>query len=204
MTIEYDSASDNDMDNDMDNEYESEDEHLDTHWLTTFKAEECNYSAFYPEPIESITLYLLYIDTTKEITAIDTHECVLDENSILKHHELITLIKQYQCRASIPYKLNSLLRYNVDLDQAEIADFVNETVPINRFLTSEKYLTDIHFKSSIPMFQTLNSLYFIYNEVPNKITHTSAHTKRIKLSTKHRKTMRINKNKNLKIRKEIK
>jgi len=205
-SIEYDSASDNDgaSDNDSASEYESEDEHLDTHWLATFKAEECNYAAFYPEPIKSITLYLLYIDRAKEITAIDTHECVLDETSTLKHHALITLIKQYQSRASISYKLNSLLRYNVDLEPEEIADFVSETVSTNRFLTSEKYLTDIHFKASIPMFQELNSLYFIYNEVPNNTIQTSTHTKRINLSTKHRKTMRNNKNKNLKIRKEIK
>ena len=206
MTLDYDSASDtdNDTDNDTNNDYESEDEQLDTHWLATFKAEECNYDTFYPEPIKSITLYLLYIDRAKEITAIDTHKCVLDKYSTLNKDELITLIKQYQCRASIPYKLNSLLRYNVDLEPEEIVDFVNEPSSANRFLTSEKYLTDIHFKASIPMFQELNSLYFIYNEMPNNIIQSSAHTKRIKLSTKHRKTMRNNKNKNLKIRKEIK
>jgi hypothetical protein len=173
----------------------SDDEELDTRWIEQFKNDECNYNHFYKEPNTSIMLYMLYIKD-KEIIHVATNRCLL-ENGELTRERIISLIKHYQTREVVKYKLLSLLRYNIDLNPDEINDFVNDEIN-DRFMTAEKYLNNIQYKDSINMFQDLNALYFIYES-----THTPEvlnHTKKIKLHTKNHKTMR---NKHLKITKEI-
>jgi hypothetical protein len=101
-------------------------------------------------------------------------------------------------REQVSYKLNALLRYNVDLNPEDITDFLQED-NMRQFLTPEKYLQDIHYNDSIPIFQDLNALYFIYTQ-DSPPTGTASQTKRITLSKKTHKTVRNKKN--LKISKE--
>ena len=100
------------------------------------------------------------------------------------------------------YKINSLLRYNIDLDPSEINDFLNDNITDMRFIKSEKYLNDIHYEETIHMFQDLNALFFIFKEEAPKLNNS---TKRIALgSTKAKnKTKRNTNKKNLKIYKEL-
>ena len=204
---EIDTETDTDTETEIDTDIE-EDEKLDNSWIDNFKEEEYNYNDFYKEPIKAVMLFLLYINKDKELIYVDANRCLLNENGVLKRDRIIALVKHYQTRNFISYKLNAILRYNVDLDPEEITDFVNENTN-DRFLTSEKYLNDIHYTDSINMFQDLNALYFIYYEdvaAERPATHGAEHqqqTKRIKLSTKQHKTMRNKHKKNLKIKKEI-
>jgi len=178
----------------------NDDEILDTSWLKKFKKTENRYNHFYKEPLTSVRLYLLYIDKNKTLTSVDTIRCALDENNSLKRDRLIALIKYYQLRAGINYKLNSLLRYNIDLNPDEINNYINEVNASGLFLKAEKYLEDIHYNDSIQMFQKLNALYFIYFED----THASTgQTKKITLTEGKKKTIRNRDIKNLKIAKEI-
>ena len=94
-----------------------------------------------------------------------TRRCALDEHNKLKRDRLIYIIKHYEIYKNVTYKLNALLRYNIDLNPEEITDYVYEQPDtINQFITSEKYLEDLHYNDSINMFQDLNALYFIYIE----------------------------------------
>ncbi len=174
-----------------------EDEMLDTQWLTSFKQAEAKYSHFYKEPITSIRLYVLYIKD-KEIVHREIDRCSLDTQHSLKRERIMTLIKQYQAHESINYKLKSLFRYNIDLNPEEVDDFVNGAAVNDRFLTSEKYLADIHFKDSIRMFHRLNALYFIFFAEP---TQAGNHTRRILLTKE--KTHKTKRNNHIKISKEI-
>jgi hypothetical protein len=177
----------------------ADDEILDTEWIDNFKENEYAYNKFYKEPNTAIMLYFLYVNKSKELIYTDTNRCLLDDMGVLNKDRIIALIKHYQMREQVKYKLNSLLRYNIDLNPDEITDFVNTTTP-SQFLTPEKYLDDIHYKDSIYMFQNLNALYFIYTEELTQLSSTMSHTKRISLSTKKHKTLR---NKHIKISKEI-
>ena len=132
---------------------------------------------------------------------------LLAENGWLKRDRIIALIKQYQMRESVKYKLNSILRYNIDLNPDEITAYADAGTgtgadDTNRFLTAEKYLDDIHFNDSITMFHDLNALYFLFSE--EKVQPASVNqTKRITLAMKKHKTMRNKYKKNLKIKKEV-
>jgi hypothetical protein len=184
---------------------ESDDETLDTSWLDEFKQAEASYNNFYKEPVNSIRLYMLYINELKEIVLCVKNRYKLDAQNCLTRERILPLIQHYQQQNGQQYKLHSLLRYNIDLNPEEISDFVNEMVPLSsssRFLTTEKYLDDISYKDSITMFHNLNALYFIFLEVPKKECNQS-NTKRIKLVAHTAKTKRNNHKKNLKIAKEI-
>ena len=217
-------------------ETDTEDEKIDTSWIANFKSEEESYNHFYKEPLASIMLYVLYVNTRKELIHVDINRCLLAENGWLKRDRIIALIKQYQMRESVKYKLNSILRYNIDLNPDEITAYASNagtsnagtsnagtsnagtgtstsnagtgtgtstsTDDTNRFLTSEKYLDDIHFNDSITMFHDLNALYFLFSE--EKVQPASVNqTKRITLAMKKHKTMRNKYKKNLKIKKEV-
>jgi hypothetical protein len=149
----------------------------------------------------------------------------LNNPSILSNTELISLIKHYEedkkrANDETPktlekpkiYKLNAILRYNIDLNPEEVENYVNYNSTDNQFLSSEKYFNDIQFHDSIRLFHDLNSLYFIYIEEEDKnntinskgpVEKPHNHTKRIIITTKNNKTMRNKNKKNLKIRKEI-
>ena len=204
-------------------ETDAEDEKIDTSWIANFKSEEESYNHFYKEPLDSIMIYVLYVNTYKELIHVDIHRCLLAENGWLKRDRIIALIKQYQMRESVKYKLNSILRYNIDLNPDEITAYASNAGTsnagtstgtstgagtgtgaddTNRFLTAEKYLDDIHFNDSITMFHDLNALYFLFSE--EKVQPASVNqTKRITLAMKKHKTMRNKYKKNLKIKKEV-
>jgi len=177
------------------------DEILDTHWLDKFKAAEIEYNEFYKEPVTSINIYLMYVNKENELEHIHSDKCLLNENGLLKREIIISFIKRYQLLFSIHYKLLSLLKYNIDLEPTEIKEFTLEEITLSnkRFIHSEKYLEDIHFKDSINMFQDLNALFFLFYEEKQSMHNT----RRVKISQGH-KTKRNNQNiKNLKINKQL-
>jgi hypothetical protein len=178
---------------------------LDTNWIDEFKQNESVYNEYYKESVTCINIYLLYVNKENELEHIHSDKCFLPENGLLKREIIISFIKRYQLLFSVNYKLLSLLKYNIDLEPVEIKDFIAEDFSQSnkRFLHSEKYLEDIHFKDSIHMFQDLNALFFIFYEDKPSLNNT----KRVKLSAmshQHHKTKRNNRNiKNLKINKHL-
>jgi hypothetical protein len=208
----YESADDDDNDSasddidsaDVDDIDSADDELLDTTWVNEFKESEQVYSEFYKEPVTAIVVYLMYVNKENELEHVHRDRCFLENPGLLKRNTIVAFIKRYQFMFSINYKLNSLLKYNIDLDPAEINDFLNaenQSCYDNRFLTAEKYLNDVVYDDSITMFQDLNALFIIFRE--NKPTMNQ--TKRISLARptkKHNTTKRNRQKKNLKIRRE--
>jgi len=185
---------------------------LDTSWIDNFKHAESNYNDFYKEPINSITVFLLYVNKENELEHIHTDKCLLSEDSLIKRDIILSFIKQYQLLFTVHYKLLSLLKYNINLEPIDINEFIEEDALTSekRFLSSEKYLNDIHFEESIQMFQDMNALFFIfYEEKDRDKSSKNSLTKRVKFSEhgSKSKTKRINNNhnikKNLKINKQI-
>ena len=178
MANEIEATSDSDPD----------DEKLDTDWLEDFKDEENLYNKFYKEPNTSIRLYLLYIKN-KELIQVETRPaCPLAANGLLPKEHIMALIKEYQNWSGETYKLTALLRYNIDLSPDDITDFLQDTKAPAQFLTPEKYLEDIHYHDSIPFFQDLNALYFIYTA--DAVTGSLNQTKRITFVKNTHKTKR--------------
>ena len=180
---------------------DSDDEILDTTWIEEFKQTESLYNEFYKEPVKAINIFLLYVNKDKELEYIHSDKCVLNENGLLKREIILSFIKRYQMLYTIQYKLLSLLKYNIDLEPTDIEEFA-QAENNRQFMTSEKYLEDIHFKDSIHMFQDLNALFFLFYEEKTASLQT---TRKVKLiQTKHHKTKRtIPNSKNLKIKKHL-
>ena len=177
--------------NEMDtNEMET----IDTRWLDEFKKNEQVYQDFYTEPVHSITLFFLYVNPQNEMEHIHTDLCLLTESGLLKREVIISYIKRYEMLNHIKYKLRTLLRYNINLEPAEINTFVNQTDHSPRFFSSEKYLNDIRYEPTIHMFQDLNALYFIFHELVPSNNQT---TRRVILTAgeKHNKKGKQNKTK---------
>jgi hypothetical protein len=189
--------------NEIDTNEILDDEILDTKWIDDFKKNEEIYNEFYKEPVKSINIYLLYVNKDNELEHIHSDKCFINENGLLKREIIISFIKRYQDLYSIHYKLLSLLKYNIDLEPIDIKEFINEDVLVSnqRFLYSEKYLEDIHFKESINMFQDLNALFFLFYEEKLKLNNT----KRVKLSSQQQHKTKRNNHivKNLKINKQL-
>lgn len=178
-------------------EADIEEEELDTSWLDHFKAAEYNYKHFYKEPVQSVQLSLLYINSRgRPVVRRGAPPLATTDGGWIKRERIMAELKYYQKQK---YKLHSVLRYNIDLNPEEIDTYVHTPVtPHDPFLTAVNYLDDIHFRDSVALFHDLNALYFIYVSVIDK---TLQQTKKIKLT---HKTTRNKSKKNLKITKEIK
>jgi len=147
---------------------ENDDEKLDTCWINEFKSNEDKYNDFYKEPVNSVIVYLLYVNKENEVQHIHKDRCLIDNNNgMLKREIIISFIKRYHRLFSVNYKLFSILKYNIDLEPSEVQDFSikeNANKYEKRFIKSEKYFNDIYFKETIHMFQDLNALFFIFVE----------------------------------------
>jgi hypothetical protein len=173
---------------------------IDTLWHEHFKAAEYTYNQFYREPVTTVRLYLLYVNQG-DLIAVKRAPSIPAENGWVKRDRVMALLKHYQTRGSVKYKLHSVLRHNIDLQPEDIATYVHTTAPPGQFLTAVKYLDDIHYADSIPLFHDLNALYFMYAAPSAPL---AMQTKKIKLTAGTHKTMRNRPIKNLKITKEIK
>ena len=227
--------SDADTESDTDNNTESDadtdaDEILNTDWIEQLKDAENVYNDFYKEPVTSIKLFFLYVNTANELEHIYSDVCLLNAEGVIIGNNIVSLIKHNQYFHSVKYKLMSLLKYNIDLEPHEVPYYISDAADdlaaaadknTTRFFTTERYLGgDIRFVDSINMFQDLNALFFIFTEPVKKpaalsAAATSSQTKKVYLSSvnrtsatrngKTKKYKRHNDNlkKNLKINKAI-
>lgn len=225
--------SDADTESDTDNNTDADaDEILNTDWIEQLKDAENVYNDFYKEPVTSIKVFFLYVNTANELEHIYSDVCLLNAEGVISGNNIVSLIKHNQYFHSVKYKLMSLLKYNIDLEPHEVPYYISDASDdadadaaadknTTRFFTTERYLGgDIRFVDSINMFQDLNALFFIFTEPVKKpaavsATATSSQTKKVYLSSvnrtsatrngKTKKYKRHNDNlkKNLKINKAI-
>src|SRR6056300_1625093 len=88
---------------------ENDDEKLDTCWINEFKSNEDKYNDFYKEPVNSVIVYLLYVNKENEVQHIHKDRCLIDNNNgMLKREIIIAFIKRYHHLFSINYKLFSI------------------------------------------------------------------------------------------------
>ena len=173
-------------------------EEIDTSWIDDFKKDNENYSLFYTEEVTNITLFFIYINNNNDIENLSRDLMILDRKNTVTRDQLIQIIKQNQIHNNNnnnnKYKLNALLKYNIDIEPEEIYNFINNKDHSSfstRFFIQEKYLNDIIYKNTINIFQDLNSLFFIYKETSpiannksNNINNTTKKT--IVFSQKHK------------------
>lgn len=164
------------------------DEDMNTNWIDDYEEYEKKYEDYYLESMEGVKTMFIYVNKKREIESIHEDYIELQANNILTKEELLFLIKNNNNPKNLkneptkkkdPYKLLSVLVYNIDLQPKQLKEYLEKKHPApqeNPYLYSLKILEDIQFKKSISLFHDINTVYFIY--------YDNSHTKNINNKTK--------------------
>tara|TARA_X000000368_G_scaffold409444_1_gene391393 strand:- start:390 stop:950 length:561 start_codon:yes stop_codon:yes gene_type:complete len=135
----------------------------DDEWVDNYINKEKEYDEFYKENIKYIFLFLIYIDSGKNVIKIKKEKLHIN-NNLLKKEELLDIIKNNNDNSK--YKIFSLLKYNFDINIENIDDDYKEKL----FFTNLKKINDIYWNKTILKFQELNSLYLLFKHNSNNNT----------------------------------
>ena len=164
---------------------------LDNKWIENYEIKELDYNDFYKDDVKYIKTYTLYINKSLILENINEENFILENNNVLKKHELISIINKYKLdRKEKKVKLLAILKYNINLDSDNVFEYLKQETENNLFLQSIKDIDNINFDPSISMFEDLNSLFFIFVETNNT---EKSQTKRIFLHSNQKKTKKRNK-----------
>lgn len=159
---------------------------LDNKWIENYETQELDYNDFYKDDVKYIKTYSLYINKGLILENINEENFILEDNNVLKKHELISIINKYKNdKKEKKIKLLSILKYNINLDSDNVIEYLKQETENNLFIESVKSIDNINFDPSISMFEDLNSLFFIFVESNNT---EKSQTKRIFLHSNQKKT----------------
>ena len=115
---------------------------------------------------------------------------------MIKKEKLLEIIKNKRKVLNKEFLLIEILKYNFNIENNNINKFLNNSDNFN-FLKKMDTIEDIYWDDTIPLFKSLNSLYFILFE-KQKRRHN---TKKIHLQRKKKAKTKKKYNKELKIKK---
>ena len=164
-------------------------------WLIKYMEDEKVFDKFYKEKVNNIKLYFFYIDKHRDIIKIFKNNLDVS-NNMIKKEELLEIIKNKEKVLNKEFLLIEILKYNFNIENNNINKFLNNSDNFN-FLKKMDTIEDIYWDNTIPLFKSLNSLYFILFE-KHKRKHN---TKKIHLQRKKKAKTRKKHNKELKIKK---
>tara|TARA_Y100000389_G_C17462724_1_gene523059 strand:- start:2425 stop:2943 length:519 start_codon:yes stop_codon:yes gene_type:complete len=161
---------------------DSSDDEIDNTWVNEFYNLEKDYDQFYKEIPKKVEIFFLYVNSQNEIESLKKNIFDLNDSKLDKNR-IIYLIKNNQCLNNKYYKLISLLKFNPTIEPDIVIKNLDEDYE-SEYLTSERFLTDMHFDDTINIFQDLNSVFMIFYAPKLNINNT----KKILMHTKMRKT----------------
>ena len=168
---------------------DDENDILDTDWITKFENIDNSYSIFYLDDVHSIKVKCVYINKENEIEKMKQENMVLGKPNYLSREEVMGIIKH---NIHGRYGLLSILKYNINLDPANVKSFVTSRQYEDTFLTTIKNIDAITWDMTISMFQDLNEIIFFFYEKSGG-SHTNNATRKILLQKqlKAKKTIRV-------------
>jgi len=164
-------------------------------WLIKYMEDEKVFDKFYKEKVNNIKLYFFYIDKHRDIIKIFKNNLDIS-NNMIKKEKLLEIIKNKRKVLNKEFLLIEILKYNFNIENNNINKFLNNSDNFN-FLKKMDTIEDIYWDDTIPLFKSLNSLYFILFE-KQKRRHN---TKKIHLQRKKKAKTKKKYNKELKIKK---
>ncbi len=165
----------------------------DTTWISEFENVDEPYKDFYREPVESISLYCLYVNRSRELFHINRATVHLEAGQLPKNM-LIDLLKEHMNHDGKPFRPISLLRYNVDIAPEDVLNYVRQPETFN-LMKAATSIESMAWKDSIPLFQSMNGLYVIFYE---KWDSGHDNTRKIQLKARKLRRRRTRKRKPLK------
>lgn len=141
---------------------------MDYKWIEDFQNN--NNALFYKEKVESIQLYIFYINKNKVLDVIKKELLILDNNNITSNF-LISVIKKKKTLNSKNYILDAIFKSNLNINQKEVLDFINDKYDDNtydNFFKKINYNNDIYFEDTITILQDMNNLILFFIEKNDK------------------------------------
>jgi len=169
---------------------ESIEDILEKEWLDELDFIESNYEKFYNTDNININVYSIYYSDNK-IEHISKEKVELIKKNVLSENELLKIIKD---KSKNKYKLDSILRYNIDMKPSELINFKNNIEKHDKFkyMNRIKSVETIYFMPSIQMFSDLNTLYLFLE----KKDRSNINTKKIRYTPIIKKQKKTKKNNN--------
>ena len=182
-------------------------EKLNDDWIKDFECIDNKYKDLYNSDVFFIHLHFIYINKENCIENITEHKFFMSTPNYISRDELLGLIKRNYIKSEIRYILLSILKYNFKISSNNVTKYLHSDEYNNdEFLVPIKNIDTIKFEETIPIFQDLNDLFFVFYEKGN-VTHeinkltsdftsypikNHSITKRVFLMNKknHRKTQR--------------
>jgi len=167
--------------------YNEVDEVLDESWIKEFEETDKLYEKYYLDDLYNVKINFVYVDALKNIIKVKEETYLMKKLNWILKEELTGILKKNSEYNNEKYTIQSILKYNIDIEPNDIYNFLKKNLNRN-FLSTVNHIDDVFFHKSISLFQDMNALYFIFvikdNEKRNQ-------TKRININRKNaKKTMR--------------
>lgn len=144
------------------------DEELNDDWIKEFEGIDKEYEDLYNSDVFFVPLHFVYINKQNNIEYITEHKFFMSCPNYISRDELLGLIKRNYIKSDIKYILLSILKYNFTLPCNSVQKYINSVEYMdNEFLVPIKNIDTIKFEKTIPIFQDLNDLLFIFYEKGN-------------------------------------
>jgi len=115
--------------------------------------------------LKDINIYLTYINSENEIEIISRKKLYIEnKQNTITRNQLVDTIKNYQRRNSIPYKLISVMVYNINVTPETLSEYIEKPEDfVSLFALSR--IDSFELQSTISMLKEFNAMYFFFSEV---------------------------------------
>ena len=150
-----------DMDLDLDDGIDFNTNIASTSALILGIERELEASIFKVEPVTHITYQLLFVDETRVVERVERDVMRLSNANVIDRFDIGRIIKNARqgANATVVYRLNALIVYNIDLTLNELlrpAPF-----PASRFITALLSISNVTLRPTLACFHSANSLHII-------------------------------------------
>lgn len=161
---------------------------IDFSWIDKIR---CCHTNYIREPINSIKLFFIYINSNLEIDYVSNDVEILmniptNIPSNISKERLLHIMQNKRHHNNKKYRLDDILSFQIHLEPENIQSFVSSTTT-NTFLKSLPIFDDISCIPSIFIFHDIASLYFLFHEI----------------DTSHKSILKNNNNVNHRITKKV-
>lgn len=114
--------------------------------------------------IKDINIYLTYINCEHEIEIISKKKLYIEnKQNTITRTQMIDVIKNFQRRNNIHYKLISVMVYNVNVTPETLSDYIEKPEDFISLFTLSR-IDSFELQSTISLLQEFNAMYFFFIE----------------------------------------
>jgi len=122
------------------------------------------------KPLDQIKICFLYVNTHHRIEKVTCEIYPLElsadgQNSFLSENKLIEIMQQKRQYNERRYKLEEILGYFVTIEPCQLYGYAKDSTGFTDFLKVIPVLGNIHVPSSIFIFHSCNSIWFLFREM---------------------------------------